>query len=416
MASSKIFPINTATSCQAKWSWSTLYLNTGETSSCHRTSRSLVDVDDFDNFHNTDLKIKDRKSMLNGVWPEESCSYCRKLEEAGGVSDRYLMNQKTNGTPDEFDVNESAVTVTPTLVEVFFNNTCNLGCLYCHSGLSSVIATEDKKFGTFKENGVEIIAKESHYRELIPKFWNWFDSNFASLTRLHILGGEPFYQKDFYNLLDKIESNPNPNCELVLVSNLMIDTDKLISVLDKFKKLLKERKLKRVDLTCSIDCWGAEQEFVRSGLNLELWEKNFNELLKRKWLYLTINQTITVLTVKTMPELLTRLAQWRTKRSVGQYFSLPSPGPSYMYPSILGSEEFKLDFKRILELMTENSDDNKKSYEYMSSISNATSSTDSMNLAEIKKLITYLDEKDRRRGTNWANVFPWLVKYKEYVV
>ena len=35
---------------------------------------------------------------------------------------------------------------------------------------------------------------------------------------------------------------------------------------------------------------------------------------------------------------------------------------------------------------------------------------------EIKKLIVYLDEKDRRRGTNWETVFPWLKEYQNYVV
>ena len=32
---------------------------------------------------------------------------------------------------------------------------------------------------------------------------------------------------------------------------------------------------------------------------------------------------------------------------------------------------------------------------------------------EIKKLIFFLDEKDRRRNTNWENLFPWLIKYRE---
>jgi hypothetical protein len=31
--------------------------------------------------------------------------------------------------------------------------------------------------------------------------------------------------------------------------------------------------------------------------------------------------------------------------------------------------------------------------------------------AEIKKLITFLNEKDRRRQTNWKKLFPWLEKY-----
>jgi hypothetical protein len=39
-----------------------------------------------------------------------------------------------------------------------------------------------------------------------------------------------------------------------------------------------------------------------------------------------------------------------------------------------------------------------------------------INLDKVKDLIIYLDEKDRRRGTNWELVFPWLVEFKNHVV
>ena len=38
------------------------------------------------------------------------------------------------------------------------------------------------------------------------------------------------------------------------------------------------------------------------------------------------------------------------------------------------------------------------------------------NIDEIIKLIVYLDEKDRRRGTQWSTLFPWIEKYRHYVV
>jgi hypothetical protein len=33
------------------------------------------------------------------------------------------------------------------------------------------------------------------------------------------------------------------------------------------------------------------------------------------------------------------------------------------------------------------------------------------NKEETVKLLTYLDELDRRRNTNWRELFPWLEKY-----
>jgi hypothetical protein len=39
----RYFPIKTATACQLKWNWSTLFLTTGTTSSCHRTFGGSID-------------------------------------------------------------------------------------------------------------------------------------------------------------------------------------------------------------------------------------------------------------------------------------------------------------------------------------------------------------------------------------
>jgi hypothetical protein len=36
----KPFLINTPTACQLKWNWSTLFLTTGDTASCHRTNQA----------------------------------------------------------------------------------------------------------------------------------------------------------------------------------------------------------------------------------------------------------------------------------------------------------------------------------------------------------------------------------------
>ena len=407
------FP-ETKTSCKLKWAWSTLYLNRGLTNSCHRTAESELTVDNFDNFHNTPVKLSDRKAMINGEWPESSCQYCKKIELAGGVSDRMRQKNVPYTAPVELKTNPLATNVTPTHVEVFFSNVCNMACLYCMPEVSSQINTEYKKFGNFSKHGVNLApASIDHYPDLVNSFWNWFDNNFQSLSRLHILGGEPFYQTEFYTLLQKIESNPNPNCELNVVTNLKINKDKLKSIVDQFKSLLTTRCLKRIDITCSIDCWGPEQEYVRWGMDVGQWEENFKYLCDQKWLKLNINQTISPLTIKTMPDLLVRLAKWRETRKIGHWFSVVTPGPSYMFTNILGNV-FDKDFERILELMPEDSNEDIDAKEYMEGIAKY-SSAKNVNVDQLRNLVTYLDEKDRRRGTNWEQTFPWLIDFKKYL-
>ena len=405
--SEKFFPIRTETSCQLKWNWSTIFLNTGTTRSCCRTGESELTAENFQDFHNTPLKLADRTSMLKGEWPERSCGYCKDIEAVGGASDRTRHLTIPSLVPKELETNPTAIHIDPTIVEVYFSNACNLGCVYCSAQLSSTIEAEDRKFGT--------LTTENHFKDLVPYFWEWFATGFSKVKRLHILGGEPLYQKEFDKLLDMIDQYPNPDCELNIVTNLMVSTERLQAYVDRFKDLLVARKLKRVDITCSIDCAGPEQEYVRYGLNWTQWEENFKLLMKHRWLYLTINQTISALTIKTMPEFLVKFAKWRENRKIGHWFSGIYPDPSYMKAEIFGNLEFAEDAEKVLQLLPRVTEEDQVAYDYMQGIF-AQILASEPNYNEIAKLIVFLDEKDRRRGTSWPELFPWLERYRKYVV
>lgn len=410
--SEKYFPIKTKTACALKWSWTTLYLNSGFSRTCHRTTEVKLTPENFNNFHNNTEVLEDRHQMLNGQWPDKNCSYCRTIEEAGGTSDRMVQLDLPGYMPPELEKNPNAVVVSPTIVEVYFDNTCNLGCLYCSSLLSSTIANENQKFGIFTSHGIKLESVEKQFKNLVPYFWDWFDTGFSTLNRLHVLGGEPLLQKEFDVLLEKIDQNPNPDCILNIVTNLMIPRNRLEQYVEKFKHLILNKKIKRVDITCSIDCWGPEQEYVRWGMDLTQWEHNFKLLMAHKWIYLNINQAISSLTIKPMPALLEKLSEWRKNRRIGHWFSGITPGPSYMIADIFGNQEFAESAEKILKLMPSNTQEEQVAVDYMKGIF-LKILTDEINVQEIAKLIVYLDEKDRRRNTNWETLFPWLIKYRE---
>lgn len=409
----RYFPIQTETSCKLKWAWSSLYLNTGITGSCWRTSMSELTPENFTNFHNTDSKIADRQAMINGQWPDHNCLYCKEIEAAGGISDRLVHLRIPDGIPAELEDNLSATVITPTMLEVFFNNTCNLSCIYCFPSISSSINEENKKFGVFNSHGVTIEPyDQKQYDTLVSHFWDWFKDHFKSLSRLNIAGGEPFYQKDFNTLLTLIDQYPNKNCELSTVSNLMLPTSRLIEYVDKIKNLVANRKIKRFDLSVSIDCLGPQQEYVRYGLDIDQWMKNFEYLMQQRWIKLNINQTISGLTIKTAPELVEKIIAWKKVRPLGYYAMGIAPGPSYMKATIFGPGVFDQDFKNMLELLPETNDEEKTTKDQIRGIDLAIQKSSS-DLDEITKLIVYLNEKDRRRNTNWKELFPWLVKYEE---
>lgn len=412
----KYFPIKTGTACQLKWAWSTIYLNSGITRSCHRTAESVLTPENFDTFHNTEIKISDRKDMLQGLWPEKNCSYCHNIEDNGGFSDRMLHLTIPDMYPAELDADPTAVSVVPTILEVFFNNTCNLSCLYCNPTLSSKTAEEYRKYGPFVSGSVSLLpVEERHYKSLVPAFWRWMETHHTSLKRLHILGGEPFYQREMDILLDKISESPMPDCEINVVSNLMVSNKILSGYVRRFKRLVATRKIKRLDITASIDCWGPEQEYVRNGLKLEQWEENFEYLLSNSWIKLNINQTISPLTIKTMPELIKKLNGWKAVRNVGHYFGGVAPGPNYMKAGIFGPGVFDQDFSEVLSLMKRDTDEEKTACSYMQGIANEICNSKG-DPELVKDFFVYLDEVDRRKGNNWRTTFPWLVEIKNNVV
>ena len=171
------------------------------------------------------------------------------------------------------------------------------------------------------------------------------------------------------------------------------------------------KKLGRLDITASIDCWGPQQEFVRYGIELTKWEENFKYLISERWIKLNINNTTSVLTIKTLPELLCKLDEWTKDRKIEHYFSQLFY-PSYMTPDILGAEEFQEDFKCILSSMETQTWRGAQAKEHFEGLVNNVNAG-RFNSKEVLKLLTYLNELDKRRKTNWRELFPWLIKYED---
>ena len=166
-----------------------------------------------------------------------------------------------------------------------------------------------------------------------------------------------------------------------------------------------------MDITVIIDCWGPQQKYVRWGLDLDLFEKNMLYLLEQKWLKINIQQTISILTIKTMPKLLEKLKEWRNKHSIDHHLGTVNPYPHYLDPyQMFGGEEFDEDATIILENFDRSNKDNELAYKTMHGIFKRIKQS-KYNEKNISDLFIFLDEKDRRRGTNWKKLFPWLEKY-----
>lgn len=323
-------------------------------------------------------------------------------------------------TPVELETNPVATEVSPRIVEVYLDNVCNMSCIYCWDGFSSQIQQENSRHGRFEQQNVVIdnrVNKVNNLSELTDKFWTWLTDNGSTLRRLNILGGEPLYQPQLETCFKILENHHWPELEFNIVSNLMVKDAHFRKVIDRIQKLVDEKRIKRFDLTVSIDCFGPEQEYVRYGLNLDQWQRNFEYVVDRPWIYLNFNQTITSLTIKTMPDLLQYINTLRLnapQREINQHFSTVF-GHDYLHPGIFGPNYFDKDFNKILEAMPDNTEMQKNSKAYMQGIVDQINSC-SRQPEKIQQLVVYLTEIDRRRSLNWKKTFSWLMEEAKHVV
>lgn len=394
------FPITTATSCQLKWNWSTIYLTTEQTASCHRTHHHEFDTIEFD-FHNTPEKLQDRQSMLDGQWPQRGCEYCRAIEQAGGQSDR-LTNLDLPGmhAPIELDSDPKAVRVTPRILEVYFDNTCNLKCLYCGPHFSSLWDAENI------QHGLPAFAKSTRIEHNKRQMFEWLKVNREHLTNFNVLGGEPLFQPELGECLDFFELYPAPELKLQIFSNLNAKLSYLQQVVDRVEDLISRRCLRSFEVTASLDCWGEPAEYVRYPLKLDIWQRNFEYLLHRPDINLIVGSTVTPLTVKTLPDLVAKINEWNQVRPVYHYQNSVN-SPSYLFIDIFG-DIFTADFQRAIDLKPSTSPEQIKSRDYLAGIARQSASRPP-NAAQIQRLFDFLNTMDDRRNLSWTKVFPWLV-------
>jgi len=423
MSERKVFPIRSDTACLLKWSWSTVFFNSGTSASCHRTKKYSIDPKNFDQFHNLPGKIEAREMMIKGEWPGRGCEYCKNTENAGGTSERLINLSEANQhwlTPPELE-NGTTVSVTPTILEAYFKNTCNMACVYCGAHYSSLWEAENNKFNEslpISKDIFDIRASQDniHYDQMVSDFWKYLATNnrYQTLRRYHILGGEPFLLRELDDSIEFWHNHPNPDLVFGVISNLNIPHKRFKSYINKLEKLILNNKIWKLQLTASVDGWGDVQEYVRYGLDLQLWEQNFQYLLNKPWIDLSINSVISSLTIKSLPLLLEKINHWNTKqtRSIGSRLATPilhdfnvSRSEDNIYN--FGWDLFEKDFELVLSLMPQQTATQRDHRNIIAGVASRLQQS-KPNLDNINHLKKYLDRLDQRRNTNWRNYFHWL--------
>jgi len=403
----KVFPIKTATACQYKWAWSTLYLSHGQTNSCHRVNGGHLDEYNFKNFHNLPEKIRDRKLMLEGKWPDNECNYCKRIEDAGGISERTgYINDLDMVSPELYD-DPTATHVTPRILEIYFSNLCNQACVYCSPMFSSVIEHEIKKYGPIS-NRYFMDGKWSEnplYNTWKVQFWEWMHENSKHLYDFQVLGGEPMFQPEFEECLDFFDTHDNPNMNWKMFSNLKHDTAKFKKKIDRIASLIQRKKIKSMQIVCSIDCWGDEQEYARHGMSLKNWEDNFNYLLQVPEINIFIQATISPITMPTAYQLVDKVIEWNKQKQIHMGWNVVA-NPPFLDPSVFG--HYLTEYvDKLLASAQHLKIPHFPDISYLDGFG-VQIKTAPINKEMITELRNYLDELDKRRNQNWRSIYPWM--------
>jgi organic radical activating enzyme len=277
--------------CAAKWYNATIWLGSGQTTSCHHPPAHGIDKDAIAvnpaAIHNTPQKKEDRRKMIAGERPA-GCEYCWKIEDMGrdAVSDRVYKSKiypvkalhDARNTPADNDVNLLTL-------EIAFDRTCQFACSYCNPAFSTTWANDIKRNGAYTNlvsdgrnhfthaHDSSQLYKITEANPYVDAFFEWWETDLhRSLQELRITGGEPLMSAHTWKLIDWFKENKGvSSTRLAINSNLGTDVDT--------DRLLQSISGVNVEIYTSMESVGTQAEYIRDGLVYADWQKNVVKIL-----------------------------------------------------------------------------------------------------------------------------------------
>lgn len=431
----RVIDIKSESFCGAKWYNATIWLGSGQTTSCHHPLPHQVSVADAMTnpraLHNTPKKKSERAQMQRGERPA-GCEYCWKIEDIkrDNISDRVYKTVIYSDADLDYAYNLPAdQDVNLQTLEIAFDRTCNFACSYCNPAFSSSWVNDLKKHGPYIElvsDGRNHFTHEHESSQLykygetnpyVEAFFKWWESDLhKTLQELRLTGGEPLMSGDTWRLLDWFTEN-DTDVRFAMNSNLGAKDDlidRMISV---------SRNIKHFHLYTSNEALGIQSEYIRDGLIWDQWVRNVDRVISQGNLEgFHMMCTINALCLSSLPKFLDLVLDW--KRQYGRNFPTFTLNilrfPSFQSPLVL-PDDIRTKYKEELELwLTRNSES-----EFLHQ----------METNQVRRLIDYLDvvktphtgaaeqqvlqqdfknfyqQYDVRRGKNFTLAFPDLADW-----
>lgn len=238
--------------------------------------------DQKDIFNSPSLK-QIRREMVAGERPPE-CLRCWRDEEEGMLSMRQesftigFLTHRTEITG--FNPESGEITSHPNTLRVTLPSKCNLQCRTCNSGFSSRWSSYYNSQPAFKEwmqnnkFDVELYEQDnSEQDENFDKVIKFVRDNGSSVRRIEFGGGEPFIQSSHYDFLRELK---NKSAIALDYSSALMDLGNGSE--DVFEHF---QNFREVSIMVSIDGVGVQNDYIRTGSDYRVIEKNIRDLLVR---------------------------------------------------------------------------------------------------------------------------------------
>lgn len=203
---------------------------------------------------------------------DTSCKKCRIAEESNVIS----LRQQNFGI--------EGVKYPPgklVQMQIGFSSFCNLKCKYCGPAQSTSWndeiewAEENNIDLDFLDNKEITLRKEDTFEFELKLIEELRNADLRWLSHVGVFGGEPFMTRNFEKFIDML-------AEKAKLSNLEIQINTNATIFPKQKVLDILCEFGKVDLRCSTEAVGNLAEYIRNGLDWNLFEKNTN-----KWMELS---------------------------------------------------------------------------------------------------------------------------------
>jgi hypothetical protein len=424
--------------CLAKWFNVSIHIPTGQTHSCYHPRSHSIPLEeiaiDVSSLHNTKHKKEQRKLMLEGQRPDE-CNFCWQIEDSGNqLSDRAYRSKDVyeDGLIAEAQALGFEGNAIPRYVEVNFNQACNFKCSYCSPHLSTAWQQD------IEQNGAIILSDRWHNditwvkklnidngpdNPYLKAFWEWMPVIYSKLQTFRMTGGEPLMDKNTFKMFDYVYEHPHPALNLSITSNCCPPGNQWSKFMISLKKITEKSAIDHFMLFCSLDSWGKQAEYIRSGMDFNLLYQNITDFLANGDKHsLTFIITFNVLSYSGFVEYIKNIHKLRKQYSKGRqliWFDIPQlQDPDFLNSKLL--PEMITELEKAKEYMLENTEglfNHHKGFKdfevskVQRLIDWITQESNFDKTKSMKNFYMFFTEQDRRRNTSFVNTFPELENF-----